>query len=260
MAAGWDARHAWFEEVAGPVTLRMLERLAPAHGEIILDVAAGTGSAGLAAAALVGSSGRVIISDFAQPMVDAAARRATGLGLSNVECRVLDGERMEIADAAVDGVLCRWGYMLMADPATALSETRRVLKQGGRVAAAVFAGPAENPWATVPARVLQDLGHMPPPPPDAPGILALANRDRLRVLISDAGFTPPSLEDVAFTWRFANMDDYWQFLTEAAGGIAGVLNRLDPSQRGRVREEIDRRLGRPSAVELSAVSIVFSAS
>ena len=116
MAAGWDERHAYLEETARPVTERMLERLAPARGQTILDLAAGTGVAGFAAAALVGSDGRAIVSDFSAAMVEAAKRHAGELAIKNVECRVLDAERLDLPNEAVDGVLCRWGYMLMADP------------------------------------------------------------------------------------------------------------------------------------------------
>src|SRR5438046_2313738 len=112
MAPAWDGRHRYFEERARPVTERMLERLAPARGEAILELAGGTGVVGLAAAALVGSGGRVIVSDFSEAMVEVARRRARELGLENVECRMLDAERLDLPDAAVDGVLCRWGYML----------------------------------------------------------------------------------------------------------------------------------------------------
>src|SRR5438105_7726092 len=95
MAPGWDHRHAYFEEKARPVAERMLQRLAPAPGQTILELAAGTGVVGLAAATLVGSRGRVIISDFSEGMVDAAKRRSKELGLENVECRVLDAERLD---------------------------------------------------------------------------------------------------------------------------------------------------------------------
>src|SRR5438876_7032262 len=149
MAPGWDRRHAYFEETARPVTERMLERLAPARGETILELAAGTGVVGFAAAALVGPSGRVIVSDFSEAMVKAAQRHAAELGVENVECRRLDAERLDLPDEAVDGVLCRWGYMLMADPSAALAETRRVLRRGGRLSCAVFAGPEQNPWAAL---------------------------------------------------------------------------------------------------------------
>jgi ubiquinone/menaquinone biosynthesis C-methylase UbiE len=65
-------------------------------------------------------------------MVEVARRRAEELGLANVEPRVLDAERMDLDDSSVDGIVCRFGYMLMADPAAALAESRRVLREGGR--------------------------------------------------------------------------------------------------------------------------------
>jgi SAM-dependent methyltransferase len=263
MAAGWDARHAWFEASARPVTERMLDRLAPRPGETILDLAAGTGVAGFAAAALVEPGGRVIVSDFAEAMVAAAARHAASLGLGNVACRVLDAEHLDVADATVDGVVCRWGYMLMADPAVAFAETRRVLRAGGRMACAVFAGAEQNPWAALPLGVLVERGHVPPPRPEAPGILALADVDRLRRLIVEAGFGEPEIERVAFTLGFDDADGYWQFLTDAAGAIAVLLGQLDGDDRRQVRDEIAARLAPFSTargVELPAVSLVASAA
>ncbi|HEX7300164.1 MAG TPA: class I SAM-dependent methyltransferase [Solirubrobacteraceae bacterium] len=263
MAPAWDARHAYLEETARPVTERMLERLAPARGEAILDLAAGTGVAGLAAAALVGPSGRVIVSDFSEAMVQAAERHADRLGFANVECRVLDAERLELPDDAVDGVTCRWGYMLMADPAAALAQTRRVLRAGGRLACAVFAGAEQNPWAALPSRILQERGHMPPAQAGAPGILALADHDRLRALFAQAGFADPRIEEVAFTWRFRDGDDYWEYLTTFAGAIASVLARLEADELLRVREEITAGVASfagADGLELPAVSLVASAS
>ena len=262
MAPGWDDRHAYFEETARPVTERMLERLAPTRGQAILDLAAGTGVAGFAAAALVGPGGHVIVSDFAEAMVAAADRRAADLGLDNVQCRVLDAERLDVPSETVDGVLCRWGYMLMADPAAALAETRRVLRSGGRLSCAVFAEPERNPWAALPSRVLEERGYMPPPSEGAPGILALADQGRLRRLLARAGFSDPAIEEVAFTWRFADAGDYWAFLTTAAGAIAMVLGGLDEAALGQVREEVAVRVAAfdyGGGIELPAVSLVVSA-
>ena len=263
MAPGWDHRNAYLEERSRPVTERMLERLAPARGDTILELAAGTGLVGFAAAALVGSGGRVIVSDFSKAMVKVAERHADELGLGNVECRVLDAERLDLPDKAVDGVLCRWGYMLMADAPAAFAETRRVLRRGGRLSCAVFAGPEQNPWAALPSRVLQEGGYMPPPEAGAPGILALADRVRLRRLFAGAGFSDPQIEEVAFTWYFSDVDDYWEFLTGAAGAIAVVLGRIEYNERQHVRDQITDRLASfvsASRIELPAVSLVASAS
>ena len=263
MAPGWDRRHAYVEEIARPVTDLMLERLAPERGQTILDLAAGTGVAGFAAAGLVGSEGHVIVSDFAEGMVDAAKRHAARLGLTNVECRVLNAESLDLPDDAVDGVICRWGYMLMADPAAAFRETRRVLRLGGRLAFAVFTGPGENPWGSLPAGVLVKRGHMPPPEAGAPGLFALADQGRLSRILAGAGFSDVRFQEAAFTWRFADPDAFWMFLNEAAGAITIVLDRLDDDERLRVRQEICERVEAfdgPNGLELRGVSLVASAA
>ena len=72
-------------------------------------------------------------------MLEAARRRAAELGIDNAEFKPMEAEWIDMGTATVDAVLCRWGYMLLADPETALRETRRVLRPGGRVAFAVWA-------------------------------------------------------------------------------------------------------------------------
>ncbi len=263
VAPGWDRRSPFFEQIARSVTERMLAHLAPRAGGTFLDLAAGSGAVGLAAAALVGRGGRVIVSDFSEAMVEAARRNAARLGLSNVECRVLDAERIALDDDAVNGVLCRWGYMLVADPAAALAETRRVLRTGGRLACAVFSGPDENPWAALPARVLEELGHMPAPERGGPGIFALGDPERLRGLLADAAFSDPRIDRVPLTWRFADAGDYWAYLTEVAGAIAMVLARLDDAERARVRAlitECAAPFAGDEGLALPGVSLVVSAS
>ena len=53
----------------------------------------------------------------------------------------MDAEQIELSADSVDGVLCRFGYMLLTDPAAALAQTRRVLRPGGRLALAVWGAP-----------------------------------------------------------------------------------------------------------------------
>ena len=146
----------------------------------MLELAAGVGDTGFEAAAILGESGRLITSDFSPAMLGAARRRGAELGLDNVDYRVIDAERIELADDSVDGVLCRFGYMLMPDPAAAFAETRRVLRPGGRLALAVWGAIERNPWIAIVGVSLGQRGHIPPPePPPAPGPFSMANRERL---------------------------------------------------------------------------------
>ena len=223
MAPAGKVERAYIWDVTRAVGERMVAALDPKPGETVLELAAGTGETGFAAARMVGSDGRLLSTDFSPAMVDAARRRGAELGLENVDYRVLDAERMDLPDASVDGVLCRYGYMLMADPAAALAETRRVLKPGGRLSFAVVGAPDRNPWAAVPGRVLVELGHAPPPEPGAPGIFAMADEARIRELVTGAGFDPPRIEEVEVVWSFADDEELWRFVTELAGGIALVI-------------------------------------
>jgi SAM-dependent methyltransferase len=208
----------------------------------ILELAAGTGVVGLTVAAAVGDRGRVILSDFSQGMLDAAARRGGELGLENIEYRLLDGESLELPDGSVDCVLCRFGYMLMGDPAAALAESRRVLRPGGTLACAVVGRAEANPWSSLPGGLLLEAGHMPRPAPGAPGIHALADPERLRAVIVGAGLAEPRIEEVRMHWTFSDEPDYWAFLERMAGPIATVFAGLAPEERSRLRLELARRL------------------
>jgi ubiquinone/menaquinone biosynthesis C-methylase UbiE len=195
-------------------------------------------------------------------MVQAAQSRATGLALENVDCRVLDAEQLPLPDQEFDGVLCRWGYMLMQNAAAAFAETRRVLRPNGRLCCAVFASPEHNPWAAVPIRVLQERRHLPPPHAGAPGIFALADRPRLIRLFTEAGFREPQIDEMAFSWRFDDTEDYWAFLTTAAGAIATVFARIDDKERERVREDITTQAlsyCSDHGISLPALSLVATA-
>ncbi len=141
----------------------------------MIDIAAGPGDLGFQVAELVGGGGRVMSTDFAPEMVEVARRLGEARGVGNVDHAVLDAERMGLEDDCVDAAVCRWGYMLMADPGAALRETRRILREGGPLAFAVWASPERNPWAALPAATLVQRGHLPPPEPGAPGIFALAD-------------------------------------------------------------------------------------
>jgi ubiquinone/menaquinone biosynthesis C-methylase UbiE len=206
VAPAWKDRNEWMISHTGQVSDWIVERADPQPGSTVLDIAAGPGDLGFRVAGRVGDSGRVISTDFAPEMVDVARRLGEARGLGNVEYRVLDAERMDLEDDSVDAVVCRWGYMLMADPAIALRETRRVLREGGPLAFAVWAPPDRNPWAAVPAMTLVQRGLMPSPEPGTPGMFAMGDPGLVRELATVAGFEEPKLEEIAFEFRYANSE------------------------------------------------------
>jgi ubiquinone/menaquinone biosynthesis C-methylase UbiE len=242
MAPGWEARNEWMIDVAGSVNDWILEQADLQPGQTVIDIAAGPGDLGFQAAARVGGDGRVISADFSPEMVEVARRLGGSRELDNVEYRVLDAERMDLEDDSVDAAVCRWGYMLMADPAAALGETKRILRDGGPLAFAVWAAPDRNPWAAVPAMTLVQRGIVPPPEPAAPGIFAMADPDRIRALVTGAGFSEPQLEEISFDFRYADFDDFWDVLVRLAGPLARALNALSEDERQATREAIEESI------------------
>jgi len=244
----WDSQaNKWYEQreamfaASRPIHEWMVQHLDPRDGQRMLEVAAGPGDTGFLVAPLLGS-GRLVSTDLSPSMVDAARKRGAELGITNADYRTLDAQAMDLGDASFDGVLCRWGFMLMPDPAAALRECRRILVPGGRLVFAVFTGPEKNPFASVPARILIEMGHLPAPSSAwHPGILALADRTRLESLLHDTGFASPNIEAVAMTWTFAGIDDYWRFLIELTA-LGPLVRSISDDARREFRERLNARL------------------
>ena len=208
-----ERRRAFIDEMAAPVRDWMIHALAPQPGQTLLDVAAGAGDVGYAAAERLGESGRLITTDVSPAMLEVAGRRGAELRFERVECRVMDAQRLELEDDSVDGILCRFAYMLMPDPQAALAEARRVLRPGGRLALAVWAAPERNPFFSLIGAELIRGGHL----PTVPGVFALADPNRLRALLEGAGFSDVLLENVQVAFWLSGIDEYLEIIADTAG-------------------------------------------
>jgi SAM-dependent methyltransferase len=263
MAPGWERRRADIEKVTRPVTEWMVQALAPQPGDTVLELAAGPGDVGYAAAEQLGQEGRLISSDFSSEMVEVARRRAAELGLENVENRVVDAEEIELEDDSVDGVLCRFGFMLMPDPDAALAETRRVLRPGGRLSLAVWGPPQRNPWIAIGGRILGELGLAPPPQPGEPGMFVLADEGRLRELVEGAGFTVESVEEVPVLFTYEDVDGYIAAAVDTGGMFARIWNAASDEEREAVRSGLAESFGAfavDGGYELPGVAVGAAAS
>jgi ubiquinone/menaquinone biosynthesis C-methylase UbiE len=238
IAPGWERWRARIEEVTTPVREWMLKALATRSGDTVLELAAGAGDTGFEAAALVGERGRLISTDFSPAMMEVARRRGAELGLRNVDYRVMDAERIELDGNSVDGVLCRFGYMLMPDPAAAFAETRRVLRPGRRLALAVWSAPERNPWASIGFGLLVERGYIPPPEPGAPSPFALASEQQTRALLERAGFTAVHTEEVPVRFAFRDLDEYTTYATDTGGPAALVLRGLPEDEREALKAQL----------------------
>jgi ubiquinone/menaquinone biosynthesis C-methylase UbiE len=244
VAPGWERRRPLVEEVCAPVRQWMLRELAPRPGDTVLELAAGIGETGFEATPIIGERGKLISSDFSPAMLAAARRRGAELGVQNVDYRVIDAQQIELADDSVDGVLCRYAYMLMPDPAKALAETRRVLRAEGRLTLAVWGAWEENPFFTVLAMSLVQHGHLPMPEPPGPPAFSMADAEHTAALLEAAGFSGVRTEEVPMRFVVPDVEGYLSLHADTSGELALALRALAEADREAVKADVEGTIER----------------
>jgi ubiquinone/menaquinone biosynthesis C-methylase UbiE len=246
-AAGWGRRAGRVRDLGMAVSSWMIEQLALAPGQRVLELAAGPGDSGFLAAELIAPGGVLICSDAAEAMLEIARERARELGIGNVEFKRLELEWIDLPTASVDAILCRWGLMLTLDPGAAAQEARRVLRPGGRIAVAVWDKAPRNPWATIWTQALIELGHASPPDPNAPGMFALASADRLAELFEGAGFLEVRVEAIEFDRVYEDVDAYVEETLDLSPNFSGTFGSMSGREQARVRGRIAELLAQFTA-------------
>lgn len=202
---GWDRAVAhypryWIRQLE-PAHAALLDMVAIAPGDRVLDVACGTGELTLEAAEIAGCRGSVVATDLAPKMVSATAAAADANAVTTVTTACCGAEEL-VVDGPFDVALCALGLMYVPDPPRALQEMFRVLRPGGRVALAVWGERRSCGWASVfgivDSRVSTDV---------CPHFFALGAPRALPELLHDAGFDDVEERRLSVTLDYTDADD-----------------------------------------------------
>jgi len=226
---GWDRacehyERTWRDQLR-PAQIFLLEMAAPSRGERVLDVAAGTGLVSFPAAARVGTTGEVVATDLSQVMVDTLSRDAESRGLAHLKAMRMDAEQLSFDEASFDVALNALGLMYVPDPDAALREMHRVLRPGGRAAAAVWGARAGCGWAEifpiVDARVQSEV---------CPMFFQLGTQDLLERQFEQAGFTDVVSHRLRVTLDY-DSEEAALGAAFAGGPVALAYSRFDDDTR-----------------------------
>ncbi|MDQ8043239.1 MAG: methyltransferase domain-containing protein [Solirubrobacteraceae bacterium] len=239
-ADGWARQQLAFDRAAAPVASRLVDLAELEPGMKVLELASGLGDTGLVAAAKVGPNGSVVLSDAAPKMLERLRDRTKGAG--NIEVKELFAEGLRFDTAAVDAVLCRWGYMLLLDPHAALQETRRVLAPGGRVSLAAWTVHTDNPWTGATLQALADRGLQGDPTRPGPHMFAWADPATIVEALDGAGFFDARVEQVDMTFDFGSFDDWWDARLDLSPDFAARIAEISPEERDELTEELEREV------------------
>jgi SAM-dependent methyltransferase len=196
----------------------------------VLDVGCGAGQTTRDAAKLA-SDGYALGVDLSSRMVELARQIAERDGLENTEFQQVDVQSHPFDEKTFDLAISRTGVMFFGDPVAAFRNIGRALRAQGRLVVMVWQAFERNEWISSFFAALAAGRDMPPPPATGPGPFSLGDPERVRTLLSDAGF-----DDVRLTERREPMyfgrdaDDGCRFIT---GQFDGALRGLDADARAR---------------------------
>ena len=189
----WVARQEHTDITLAPVTEALLAFATPQTGERVLDIGCGCGATTLEFARAVGPAGRVAALDISGPMLAEGQARAKTAGIANIAWQQVD-PAMAALDA-YDLLTSAFGVMFFGDPMGAFANMRSAATPGARMAFVCWRALAENPWMEVPMNAVSC--HLPPRPkavPNAPGMFAFADPERVSEVLTAAGWAAPRLE------------------------------------------------------------------
>ena len=243
-AAAWHAWEPTLEDWLGEATTLMLDAAGIHTGSTVLDVAAGAGGQSLAAARRVGPSGRVLATDISPAILGYAAAAAAAAGLTTVQTRELDGERLDVDPAAFDAVISRLGLIYFPDQPGALAGQYRAMRPGGRIAAIVYSTADRNGFFSIPVSIIRRRAQLPPPAPGQPGPFSLGGPGVIEDLFRQAGFRKVGSQLVPAPLRMPAAADCVRFERESFGALHQMLAGLTPAQRDHAWQDIHTELAR----------------
>ncbi len=239
---GWKKWDDLTMDFLKPMGSEIIHLLKLNENDVVLDVAAGTGEPGLTIASML-TNGKVVISDLAEDMLAIAKENAAKRGIKNVETVACDVCELPFPDNSFDAISCRFGFMFFPDMTLAAKEMARVLKPGGRIAAAVWNVPEKNFWVTVTMGAISRNIEIPSPPPGSPGMFRCAKDGLIADLFLNAGLKNIFQREVTGTLNAQTADNYWNMMTEVAAPVVAGLGKADEATRAKIKGEVYEALG-----------------
>ncbi len=242
-AQGWDQHSSLIRAWLEPATAAMLDAVRLAPGQSVLDLAAGAGDQTLDLARRVGPTGRVLAVDVSEAILKLAAEKVRAAGLFQVRFAQADAQALSPEMHGFDAVVCRLGLMFCQQPLLALKQAHAALAAGGRLAALVFAGPAQNPCITATLAIAQRHAGVAACAPATPGgLLSLGNPQLMTTLMTQAGFTEIEVQALSAPFWTARCEDYVDFVRSAGSPVIELLKPLPAAAREAAWQDITEQL------------------
>jgi ubiquinone/menaquinone biosynthesis C-methylase UbiE len=230
------------DDYTHPTADALLEYARLTAGLTVLDVATGPGILARKIAPLVGEAGHVKGVDLSEDMVAVATRRAKEENLTNIAFEVMDAENMPLNANQFDRIVCSLGLMHFPTAEKAVAEIYRVLKPGGRFAAAVWGEEGQIPYIQLAISTMRAV--FGPPKVASPAISRFGQAEVLTDLLATAGFKQVETKSIVWEAKMPSAETYWKRFLDGAG-IVTIIVEKQPA-------EIQEKLRAACATEIEA--------
>jgi SAM-dependent methyltransferase len=234
MGQTWVEMARVTDQLFEPLTAPLLEA-ASARAGALLDVGCGAGFTTLALARELGPEARTVGADISEPLLNAARGRADAAGLP-IDFVFGDAQTFEFEPASFDLIVSRLGVMFFSDPVAAFANLRRAATDSARLRFVCWRDPAENPFMTLTARATKGLLDLPARVPNTPGPYGLADFERTRGILTDAGWSEVEVRQFDATCTMP-AEALMTFLTRI-GPLREALAEADDELREKVLEAV----------------------
>jgi len=241
-SAPYWARHADIvRAMFAPITNAIIEAAAIKDGEVVLDVAGGSGEPSLTIAGGVGPSTLIVFTDAVGGMIETARAQALDRALTNLEFVQAVAEALPFSTKRFDVVVCRLGVMLFPDPISAINEMLRVVKPGGRIVTVVWGAKDSNPFFHLVADIVSRYVESPPEDPDAPGAFRFATRSKLADLFRASAAADVTERVLDFTLEAPITPmQFWQMRSELSDTLRTKVAGLSTDEVNRLAKEVEQ--------------------
>jgi SAM-dependent methyltransferase len=226
-ASAWDLHRDFVERTKAGLTTALIDGLALAPGDAVLELGAGTGELATRLADMVGPGGQVLATDVSPGMVELLERAAADR--PQLSAAHGDASATGCQSASYDAIAARMLLMLVPDPKEALTEWHRVLRPGGRLAVAVWGPPENNIWLVALGMSAMIHGAVTGGPPTEPGgVFSLASPEALSAVVTGAGFSGVTVSTIAMEATFASAEEHFDTVSATAGPLRAALAAASP--------------------------------